>query len=194
MNKLILASTSKIRQHILADAGLVFESQKPDVNEELAKSKYNSLSAKDLALALAKDKAQSLSEPTRFILGADQTLSCEGVVYNKPASLKEAYEQLISLRGKTHTLHSALAIAQKGKIIWCVCEGAHLTMRNFSDKFAKSYVEACGEALLTTVGAYQLENRGAQLFEKIDGDYFTILGLPLLPCLAFLRDIKFMPS
>ena len=192
--KFILASTSKTRQRILQDVGLHFESCPPDFNEDAAKSLLSHLNPSDMARSLACQKALSLSDGQNLILAADQTLSCQGQLYNKPHSLDEAARQLASLRGQTHILHSALCIAQHGQIIWSVCEDAVLTMRQFSDSFANCYIERCGDELLNTVGGYQLEGFGAQLFEKIDGDYFTILGLPLLPCLAFLRHIKFIAT
>jgi septum formation protein len=192
--KLILASTSQTRRRILKNAGLTFDNSPPKLDEEAAKNLLSDLSPQEIALSLASQKALSLSEGPILILGADQTLSCQGQLFNKPRSLSEAEQQLKSLRGQHHILHSALSIAQNGQTIWTVCEDATLTMRQFSDAFAKSYIETCGAGLLNTVGGYQLEGVGAQLFEKIDGDYFTILGLPLLPCLAFLRSIKFITS
>lgn len=191
---LVLASTSQTRRAILENAGLNFETRQPLSDEEGAKSKLINLSAKELARYLAAQKALSLSTSDSIILGCDQTLSCRGKLYNKPRSIAEALQQLLELRGQSHMLHSALAIAQNGKVIWTVCDEAKLTMRNFSDEFAKAYTENCGPKLLNTVGSYQLENTGSQLFEKIEGDYFTILGLPLLPCLAFLRHIKFIAT
>ncbi len=192
--KLILASTSRTRQRILQKAGLSFEACPPELDEEAAKSLLSNLPPRDIALSLASQKALSLSLGPDLVLGADQTLSCQGQLHNKPCSMKEAEEQLLSLRGQRHVLHSALCVAQNGQIIWRVCEDAVLTMRHFSDSFSKSYIETCGAELLNTVGSYQLEGHGAQLFEKIEGDYFTILGMPLLPCLAFLRNIKFITS
>jgi septum formation protein len=191
---LILASTSKIRGTILKNAGLDFTPCQPLLDEDRAKALLGSATPKDVATTLAEQKALSLAKSGDLIIGADQTLSCEGVLYNKPNLINQAHQHLLALRGKTHTLHSAVAIAQQGKIIWSICEDAQLTMRKFSDEFAASYIEKSGPTLMHTVGAYQLENRGAQLFDHIKGDYFTILGLPLLPLLAFLRHIKFIES
>jgi septum formation protein len=191
---LILASTSKIRAAILKNAGVSFTVREPTLDESKAKLQLLDVPPAQLAKDLAEQKALSLAPSSNLVIGADQTLSCEGQLYNKPSSLAEAHQHLLSLRGKTHALHSALAVAQQGKIIWSVCEDAHLTMRHFSEEFVEAYIEKSGSVLLHTVGAYQLENHGAQLFEKIDGDYFTILGLPLLPLLAFLRHITFIES
>jgi septum formation protein len=193
-SELVLASTSKIRASILKNAGLNFSVCAPCLDETTAKEALFGLTAAKVAVALAQQKALSIISQSDLIVGADQTLSCEGIIYNKPNTLNEAHQHLIDLRGKTHILHSAVAVAQNGKIVWSLCEDAKLTMRNLSTDFIKKHIEKSGNDLLQTVGGYQLENHGAQLFEKIDGDYFTILGLPLLPLLAFLRRIKFIDS
>jgi septum formation protein len=184
---IILASTSPIRSSILLNAGIMFSCQPPNLDEKTAKLKLTEHSPKNLALHLAELKALSISKPNTLIIGADQTLSCEQVIFNKPKTQSSARSQLIALRGKTHTLHSALACAENGKIIWKICDEAHLTMRSFSDSFLESYIYDCGDDILSSVGSYQLEKQGVQLFEKLEGDYFTILGLPLLPLLTFLR-------
>lgn len=191
---LILASSSKIRKSILQNAGLKFKTRQPQFDETSAHQSLRAIPARAIAIFLAEQKALSLAAHRHLIMGADQTLSYQGNLYKKPNSIDQAHRQLLALRGGTHTLHSALAIAQDGRVIWTVCQEAQVTMRNFSDDFARTYIAACGTKLLNTVGSYQLESLGAQLFEKIEGDYFTILGLPLLPCLAFLRDIKFIAS
>lgn len=184
---IILASTSKIRSTILINAGLSIRCQPPNLDEPAAKNKLGEISPKNLAMALAELKALSISNTNALVLGMDQILSCNQTVFNKPRSITEARAQLIALRGKTHTLYSAIACAQNGKIIWSICDDAHLTMRDFSDLFLQCYINACGDDILSAVGCYQVERQGMQLFEKIEGDYFTILGLPLLPLLAFLR-------
>ncbi len=189
---LILASTSAIRQQLLKNAGLIFTCQIPTIDEEQFKTENNHLSPQNLALALAKAKAASLHSTSDIIIGADQTLSCNGQLYTKARTLDEAKHQLQSLRGQTHTLHSAIAISQAGQILFSSVDSAHLTMRHFSGGFLETYLQDCGAEILHAVGCYQFEKHGAQLFDKIEGDYFTILGLPLLQCLAFLRQIKFL--
>jgi septum formation protein len=188
----ILASTSKIRSSILNNAGLTFISQTPGLDEETAKSNLGDISAKNLAIELAKLKALSVSAASGIVIGADQTLSYHNTIFHKPESLAAARSQLNELRGQTHTLHSAVACAQNGRIMWSTCEEAHLTMRNFSDLFLETYLNLCGNDIQNAVGGYQLEKQGVQLFDKIEGDYFTILGLPLLPLLTFLRNNGFL--
>jgi len=128
------------------------------------------------------------------VIGADQTLSLGNQLFDKARDLGQAGSQLRQLRGRCHTLHAGLAVAMEGRIVWRHLETATLTMRDFSDAFLARYLADVGEALLTSVGCYQLEGPGAQLFDDIDGDYFTILGLPLLPLLAFLRQQKVLAS
>jgi septum formation protein len=191
---LILASTSKIRQTVLQNAGLHIACVPPALDEEAVKVKWGPLPPAKLAIRLAEEKALSLTSDTDFVIGADQTLSCDDILFHKPASIPAAHLQLTALRGKTHTLHSALACAHQGKIIWSICEEAHLTMRNFSDEYLELYLAANGLDLLTSVGSYKLEKHGVNLFDKIEGDFFTIMGLPLLPLLAFLREQKLVRS
>jgi septum formation protein len=146
-------------------------------------------SADATAMALAELKAQTMAvkHAGMLVIGADQLLSCGSVWYDKPPTLKHAREQLQSLRGRTHVLHSAVCVAQDDAILWRHGEQAKLTMRQFSDTFLDEYLTGVGDRALASVGAYQLEGTGAQLFAKIEGDYFAILGLPLLPLLEFLR-------
>lgn len=145
---------------------------------------------KALAQALARAKAQALSKPgdMTIVIGADQTLEHDGKLFDKPATLSQAESQLQSLRHATHQLHSAVACAQQGQIVWEDVSTANLTMRDFSDAELYRYLKLVGDKALTSVGAYQIEGPGLSLFDRIDGDYFTILGLPLLPLLAFLRQ------
>jgi septum formation protein len=191
---LILASTSKIRLTVLQNAGLGVICLPPELDEETAKIKLGQVTPKALAVALAEQKALSLKNPEAWVIGADQTLSCNNTIFHKPDTLGKARQQLQELRGKTHTLHSSLAVAHGGKIIWSICEDAHLTMRTFSDDFLERYISENGADLLTSVGSYKLERSGVQLFEKIEGDYFTILGFPLLPFLSFLREQKILAT
>ncbi len=192
--KLILASTSAIRQMLLKNAGVDFTCQSPKANEDEYKLHNRNLSPQVLALALADLKATSIETPNALVIGADQTLSCNGVLFNKTKSLTEAKICLQTLRSQTHTLHSAISMSLAGVTLFSTVDSAHLTMRNFSDGFLEDYLNNCGPDILNSVGCYQLENSGAQLFEKIEGDYFTILGFPLLPCLAFLRQMKFLKT
>jgi septum formation protein len=129
----------------------------------------------------------SVSLPGRFVVGADQTLALGRARFTKPADRTAAYEQLRTLSARTHELHSAVAVARDGRVIFSHVDVARLSMRALSDRFLDSYFDAAGDSIRQSVGGYQLEKLGAQLFERIDGDYFTILGLPLLPLLAFLR-------
>jgi nucleoside triphosphate pyrophosphatase len=132
------------------------------------------------------------TRPGQLVLGADQTLARGATRFSKPKDREGAAEQLRSLRGRTHELHSALALVRDGKVLFDCVDSAKLTMRDFSDRFLNEYLEMAGNAALTSVGGYQLEGIGIQLFERIEGDYFTILGLPLLPLLAFLRQNGFV--
>ena len=189
---LILASTSQIRKQILLQAGLNFSSEAPKLDEEKLKQALAPIAPHKLAARLSELKSLSLCEshPKSLILGADQTLSLNGKLFNKPANLDEARQHLETLRGQTHTLHSSLTISQNGNVIWQYSEDANLTMRQFSNQYLKNYLNYSGNEILSSVGAYKLEHSGIQLFERIEGDYFTILGLPLLPLLAFLRQQK----
>lgn len=188
--EIILASTSRIRQKLLDSAGLTFSSRSPVVDEELSKAKNPDLPPQSLASLLAREKALSIAKPGTDILaiGADQVLAFEGHILNKPSSPADAATQLLRLRGRTHCLISAISCAENGRTIWNHVGEARLTMRDFSDSFLCDYVATCGAEIVTSVGGYKLEERGIQLFSSIEGDYFDILGLPLLPLLAFLRQ------
>jgi septum formation protein len=188
---LILASGSAARRQILTGAGVPFVVQPADIDEEILKE---ALLAKgqppiDIAQALACAKAVARSKQTPgLVIGADQTLDLNGTLFNKAASLADAESSLRLLRGKTHQLHSATALALNGQLVWQEVVSASLTMRDFSDRFLSRYLEQQGPAILSCVGGYQLESHGVQLFEQIEGDYFTILGLPLSGLLAQLRQ------
>ena len=191
--EIILASGSQIRRHMLENAGLKISVHPADVDEDAIKSAVQngteSLLPADVAQILAQTKTQTVSEfkPDALTIGADQVLAFEGTIYNKPKNKQEAQNQLLDLRGKNHELISAVAIAHAGEIIWSHEQSAVLTMRDFSNGFLGRYLAEMGDTVSESVGGYKLEGLGAQLFEKIDGDYFTILGLPLLPVLKFLR-------
>ncbi len=148
-------------------------------------------SASDIALTLAELKAVHVSEdhPDILVIGADQTMECEGRLYDKPMDMAAARANLNDLGGRTHTLCSAVAVVRDGQVIWHHAAMAHLRMRPLDGEAINDYLAATGDSVLTSVGCYRLEDAGARLFEYIDGDYFTILGLPLLPLLAFLREI-----
>jgi septum formation protein len=190
--KLVLASASSARRSILENAGLSFEVVPAEVDERAAEEPLLKAGATldDIATALAMVKAGRVSEARSdaLVIGADQVLEIDGERLTKPADMEAARHQLLKLSGKTHLLHSAIACAQGGEIVWQHVETASLTMRKLTPTFIGRYLAAVGEDALKSVGAYQLENRGIQLFEKVEGDYFAILGLPLLPLLAFLRS------
>jgi septum formation protein len=160
------------------------------VDEDAAKEKLSCSSAADLALTLAQLKAARVSAdyPDVMVIGADQTMECDGQLYDKPADMAAARKHLNALSGKTHTLHSAVTIARNEQIVWHHVSPARLSMRALSVRDVNEYVMATGDIILSSVGCYRLEDTGARLFDDIDGDYFTILGLPLLPLLAYLRE------
>jgi septum formation protein len=186
---LILASQSAARQALLANAGIAFEAIPAELDEraiELA----SALSAPgEIAALLARDKALFVSEkhPDRFVVGADQTLILGERLFSKPAGRAQAAAQLRALAGQAHELHSAAAVARDGEILFEHVSIARMTMRSLDEAAISAYLDAAGETVTTSVGAYQLEGLGVHLFEHIEGDHFTILGLPLLPLLKFLR-------
>jgi septum formation protein len=187
--RLVLASTSRIRGELLTKAGLVFEVVRPEVDENELKKASMALAPGDLAVSLAAAKAVSVANrvPNALVLGADQVLNLAGRAFDKPESAEAARRQLIELRGRSHALETALCCARGGEVVWRHLGQATLTMRPFSDKFLDAYLRQMGPEVTTSVGAYKLEGLGAQLFDAVEGDYFTILGLPLLPLLDFLR-------
>jgi septum formation protein len=191
---LILASKSPARRALLAGAGVTADVLPAEIDERAveARAATHEASATAALLARAKAAAVAAQKPGRLVLGADQTLALGERRFSKPADRNAAAEQLRALRGKTHALHSALTLMREGTVLFEHADAARLTMRAFSDKFLESYLDAAGEAVTASVGAYQLEGPGIQLFERIEGDYFTILGLPLLPLLAFLRREKYL--
>jgi len=187
--RLILASTSRIRRELLVKAGVEFESLRPEVDEAVLKAAAKILVPGDLAQSLASAKAVSVANrlPEDLVIGADQVLNFQGRTVDKPASRQEARRHLLQLRGQPHVLETAICCAKAGTVIWRHLGRATLTMRLFSEAFLEDYLERMGPEVTSSVGGYQLEGLGSQLFERIDGDYFTILGLPLLPLLDFLR-------
>ena len=188
---LLLASTSKTRLKLLEDISLPVETQGAHVDERMLETKLLAENADPagVALALARAKAADVASrnPDRWIVGADQTLALGHEQFHKPSSIEGAREHLRRMRGKTHQLHSAV-VCFKGKLeVFAHVETAQLSMRQFGDAFLEAYLLAAGSAVMQSVGAYQLEGLGIHLFDKVEGDHSTILGLPLLPLLAFFR-------
>ncbi len=195
---LILASASKSRATLMRAAGLSFEQIPAHVDEDAIKAsmKAEGATAADCALALAEFKAGTISmrHPEALVIGADQMLDCDGQWFDKPKDLEGARNHLKTLRGKTHVLPTSVTIALNGAPIWHHTSLPRLSVRAFSDAFLDEYVAAVGDALTSSVGAYHLEGRGAQIFTKVEGDFFTVLGLPLLELLAFLREHRVVTS
>lgn len=188
---LILASGSPTRAAMLTQAGLIFERVSPDVDERAVEETIadSGIDAADVAQILADVKASEVSarHPTALVIGADQTLALDGERFHKPADLAEARRQLTRLSGHTHHLHAALSVVRGGDILFRHVATAAMTMRLLSPAFIGQYLAIVGDQALGSVGCYQIESFGIRLFEAIDGDHFTILGLPLLPLLGFLR-------
>lgn len=186
---LILASGSAVRATLMRNAGLAFTVQDSRVDEDAVKQNFAGGDTDALACRLAEEKALAVSraEAGSLVVGADQILSCDGARFDKPRDMAEARANLQRFRARTHILHSGVVLALDGEIVWRHSAQAHLTMREFSDGFLDWYLDKLGEKVRTSVGCYQLEGPGIQLFEKIEGDYFTILGLPMLPLLGELR-------
>ena len=190
MTDIVLASTSAIRRTLLAGAGLTFTSVSPDVDEEAVKARRLAEGAgpREVAADLADIKAETVSRAfDGLVIGADQTRDLDGALVDKVADVEAARERLARLRGRSHRLHAGVAVAEGGKVVWRELVTASLTMRAFSDAFLDTYLARNGEAALSSVGCYHLEGEGVQLFDKVEGDYFSILGLPLLGLLDFFR-------
>jgi septum formation protein len=197
VTKVVLASTSASRKAVLAGAGVKFEAVSPGVDEDAAKAALLGEGAgpREVADALAELKAVRVSaRRDGLVIGADQTLDLDGALFDKPGSLDEARERLKALRGRMHRLHAGVVVARDGEPIWREVQTSTLWMRPFSDAFLEDYLAAEGEATLKAVGCYRLEGAGAQLFSRIQGDYFAILGLPLLGLLELLRLHGALPT
>ena len=191
MLDIILASGSASRRALLSGAGINAENVKPLVDEDSAKAAFRAdgMSVRDQAMQLAEMKAVKVSSSrSGLVIGGDQMLSLEGKAFDKPADMDSARGHLEAMSGKTHILETALVVAENGQPVWRHLARPRLTMRPLSDEFITQYLAEAGEQILATVGAYQLEGLGSQLFTKIEGDYFSILGLPLLPLLDYFRE------
>ena len=190
-DRVILASASASRAHLLSAAGVPFTAIATHVDEDAVKSsmKAEGATAIDCAEALAELKAVKISQAHRdvLVIGADQMLECEGRWFDKPPSVEAARAHLVALSGRTHTLPTAVVVARNGARIWQHRAVPKLSMRTLTPAFLETYLAQAGKAVLSSVGAYQLEGSGVQLFQAVDGDFFTILGLPMLPLLSFLQ-------
>ena len=196
MSALILASKSAARSALLRAAGVAFETRGSGVDEDPIKAAELAAGSgpRAIALKLAEAKALAVSRTTEaLVIGADQTLDLAGQLVDKPADRAEARERLLSLRGREHRLHSAVVLAQGGEVVWRDAPTTVLQVRAFSDAWLDGYLAQIGDDVLDSVGAYQLEGLGVQLFERVEGDWFTILGLPMLSLLEALRDRGVLP-
>jgi septum formation protein len=191
---IILASQSRARQELLFNAGISFEAVPAEINERAVQQSSGLDAPGDIAALLAREKALSVSvrQHGKFVIGADQTLALGKQLFSKPADRTQAAEQLRALAGHSHELHSAVAVARDGKILFEGAGLARMTMRRLAESEIEAYLDEAGEAVTSSVGAYQLEGLGVHLFERIEGDHFTILGLPLLQLLAFLRSQRLL--
>jgi len=186
---LVLASRSAVRRTLLEAAGVPVEVQPADIDERSLETGMPPQAPAAIAALLARQKALVVAglRPARLVLGADQVLALDGKMFAKPADRTAARAQLRALAGRTHELHSAIACVRDATVLFEYAGTARLTMRAFSDRFLDAYLEAVGSAATASVGAYQIESLGIELFERVEGDYFTVLGLPLLAALDFLR-------
>lgn len=190
-NRLVLASASSIRAQILKNAGLAFETYPAKIDEELLimSLKAENANGRDISDALAEEKAKKVSNkyPDSIVLGCDQVLEFENTIFSKPVTEQEAVEQLSRLSGQSHRLLSALVLYEAGKPVWRHIGLVNMTMRNLSDTYIRNYVSRNWQSIRHSVGAYKLEEEGVRLFSKIEGDYFTILGLPIIELLTYLE-------
>ena len=191
---LLLASQSRARQMLLVNAGIAFEATPADIDERAVQQASRLSAPGEIAALLARDKAFAVSarHRGRLVVGADQTLALGFTLFSKPADRVQAKQQLGALAGRTHELHSAVAVVRDDRILFETVVIARMTMRALGEAEINAYLREAGEAVISSVGAYQLEGLGIHLFERIDGDHFTILGLPLLQLLAFLRSERLL--
>lgn len=187
---LILASQSAVRKSLLANAGIAVETIPADIDERAIQDESGLKNPGEIAALLAGEKAKfiSLRHPGRYVVGADQTLALGGRLFSKPANRAAASAQIATLSGQTHELHSAVSVTKDGALLFSHVSVARMTMRALTEREITAYIDEAGDAVTASVGAYQLERTGVHLFERIEGDHFTILGLPLLPLLGFLRS------
>lgn len=193
---IILASGSAARKALMDRAGIPFVAMAPSYDETLAQKEFPSANARDLALQLAIGKAKSISrlKPDAVVIGADQTLTCNGQLLHKPGTRAKAQEQLRHLRAQSHILFSAACCARGDQIEWTCCEQAKITFWSYPDSFIDQYLDDAGEGVLSSVGAYHYEATGIRLMEKVEGNDHVILGLPLLPLMNHLRSMGCIPS
>ena len=193
-NNIILASNSSGRAALLEGAGISFTKQAADLDERAIEETLTvdgvCPDPVDVALVLARAKAEyiSMGQGDAYVIGADQVLALDDKIFEKPATMEIARNNLLKFRGRTHYLHAGVCVARNGETIWQHVETASMTMRDFSTDFLADYLAVAGDSVKTSVGAYRLEETGIHLFDKIEGDYFTILGLPLIPLLDFFRE------
>jgi len=200
MRRLILASGSATRRAMLLAAGVTFDVVPADVDEPAVRyqlvAENAGVTPAELAQALAAAKSKEVSRryPGAIVIGSDQVLECDGEIFSKPGDASGVRTTLEKLTDRTHSLHAAVALSSSGRVGWAACDTARLTMRRLSPAFIDDYVARTGEAVLGSVGAYQIEGLGVQLFDHIEGNHFTILGMPLLPLLSELRAQGELPQ
>ena len=194
-NILILASASTVRASLLDGAGLNFRTMPSNIDESSIKKLMNNKGAGPTAQKLAEQKAKFVSNQNSdaYVVGCDQLLDCDGEWFDKPTDVVDLRRQLLSLRGREHSLLTSICIFHQQSCIWSFTDSSTLRMRNFSESFLEHYISSSGSSALQCVGGYKLEGLGAQLFEKVEGDYFSILGLPLFPLLEVLRSYRVIP-
>jgi len=196
MTQIILASKSQYRAELLTNAGVAFSAESANIDEREVEAPLieAEMGGADVAEVLAIAKAMDVSgrNPDAYVIGSDQTLSFEGELLHKPKDMAEARQRLLDLSGKSHELNSSVAIIRNGENIWTYTETSIITFRQLDPGFVGRHVAEVGDKILSSVGAYQIEGKGVQLFEKIQGDFFSIMGLPLLPLLAELRRLELL--
>lgn len=188
---LMLATASRFRRALLENAGLSFLIEPAEIDERAVEATLAGVDGEDVAMVLAEAKAQDVSarHAGALVIGSDQTLTFDGQVLHKPEDMDQARRRLLKLSGRTHVLNSAVVLAKDGETVWRHLSTARMTMRSLEPGFVGRHLANVGERALASVGAYQVEGEGIQLFERIEGDYFAIIGLPLLPLLAKLREL-----